>query len=107
MKVGKTQKRIMTKLVSDQMDFIDSGEVMSDGETLNNKASTILIYRYLPYFVKSGEGMPDLFMEDLDGIPIEKCSPLWIANKLEPDVVATLFEEGIKANRLQEDEKKN
>ena len=107
MKIGKTQKRIMTFLTADQMDFIDRGELQVDGAHLSHSASTKLIYKYLPYFLKEADGMPPLFQFELDGICVEKASPVWIAENIDGEKAAELFLEGREFNTVSEDEKKN
>ena len=107
MKVGHTQKRIITMLIADLMDAIDNGETQSDGVSLTNSASTRIIYKYLPYFLKEAEGLPPLFQYSLDGINVEKASPIWIAENLDGETAAKLFLEGREINSVSEEEKKN
>ena len=107
MKVGKTQKRILMLIDAEKCDAIDDNQLLADGVTLNNVTATRLIYKYIPYFLKEYEGMPKLYQFSLDGIMVEKASPLWIANNIDITEAAQIFTDGLKENELQEDEKKN
>ena len=107
MKVGKTQKRIMMLIEAEKCDAIDKGKVLEDGVTIDNVTATNLIYKYIPYFLKEYEGMPPLYKLNLNGIEVEQASPLWIANNIDIVEASKIFQEGIEANTLQVDEKKN
>jgi len=103
----RVQKRIIAIILGEIQDMIEAGNTLSDGKTLSNQALAALSYKWAGFLLESYQGMPKPEMVDFMGIETLQADAGWIAENLLPTDVYMIFNEGISANTVSDDEKKD